>query len=85
MNITTTITQKGQVTIPSDIRKLLQLKPLDKLIFSVEEKKIVATPVKGDILDLYGSVKTKGKAIDFKKLRKKMIRKMALKIAGEGM
>ena len=84
MNITTTITQKGQVTIPVIIRRLLQLRPFDKLVFSIEEEKIVATPVKGDILELYGSVKKRERVVNLKQLRKKTIKGMATEIAAEG-
>lgn len=79
MGITTTITQKGQITIPIAIRKLLGLKAFDKLIFSVQEEKIVATPISTDILSLYGSVKSK-RPLDFKKVRRKMMRDLSSKI-----
>jgi len=75
MNITTSITEKGQVTIPVMIRRLLNLKPADLLVFTVEKEKIIATPVKQTILDLYGSVKTRSKTpLNFKKLRRQMIK-----------
>lgn len=43
MNNTTTITTKGQVTIPKHIRDELNLKPSDKVVFEVKDNKIVAT------------------------------------------
>lgn len=51
-----TVTQKGQVTIPLDIRKFLKLKPYSKVGFSRMNNKIVleSTP---DILDLVGKFK----------------------------
>ena len=36
-----TITQKGQVTIPKDIRKKLDVKQGDEVVFEVEHGKIV--------------------------------------------
>ena len=84
MNISTTITQKGQITIPKFIRQILELSPADELVVSVEGNKIVATPVKGDFLSLYGSVKHKGKPVDLKKLRQQTLLKMAENAAGEG-
>ncbi len=35
------ITQKGQVTIPKDIRKVLHVKQGDEVIFEVEEDKVI--------------------------------------------
>ena len=35
-NFETTLTEKGQVTIPQEIRKLLGLRPKDKVRFEVE-------------------------------------------------
>lgn len=85
MNISTTITQKGQITIPKFIRDILDLSPADSLVVSVEGEKIVATPVKGDFLSLYGSVKHKGKPINLKKLRQQTLLKMAENAAKEGL
>lgn len=84
MNIVSTLTQKGQVTIPASIRQMLGLKPFDKLIFTVKEEKIVAEPIKNSFLDLYGSVKYKGKKpLDFKKLRKQFMKAMAKRVIKE--
>lgn len=85
MNITTTLTQKGQITIPKLIRDLLGLSSADNFVVSVKDEKIVVTPVKGDFLSLYGSVKHKGKPIDFKKLRRQTITAMAKNAAKEGL
>lgn len=84
MNLITTISEKGQVTIPIAIRDLLGLEPFDKLVFTVEKEKIVAEAMKPNILALYGSVKPKNKKpVDLKKLRGKMVKEMAAKIALE--
>lgn len=37
MNYTTTMTSKGQITIPAALRKQLQLKPKDKVQYSMDE------------------------------------------------
>ena len=41
----TSVTKKGQTTIPEDIRKLLEIKPGDKVIWSIvtEKKKTYVT------------------------------------------
>jgi antitoxin PrlF len=55
----TTVTTKGQVTIPKKIRDDLGIQPNDKLDFSQEEGKIIVTPVK-TLKDYRGAVKAKG-------------------------
>jgi len=59
----TTITQKGQVTIPAQIRKVLNLKRGDQVKFIVTKKKEVKMkPAKRfSIMELYGSLKPKVK------------------------
>lgn len=55
----TTITQKGQVTIPALIRKALGLNRGDQVKFTITRKKVVQIkPAKKfSIMSLYGSLK----------------------------
>ena len=86
MTISATITSKGQITIPKPIRDLLDLAKNDLLVFTVQKsKKVLITPVKTDIMSLYGSLKTNKKYIDFKTARKKMEKIAAKEIASEGL
>ncbi len=49
------VTQKGQVTIPSDIRKTLQISEGDKVMFEVIGSEIIVTLMrKSDLNDLCG-------------------------------
>jgi len=77
------LTRKWQTTIPKDIRNLLGLNPNDKILYLIEGKKVVLKPLKGNILDLRGSVATKEKPIDFTKLRDTTRKKVARKILEE--
>ena len=74
------LTNKGQTTIPKDIRKLLGLKPNDKILYLLEGKKVILRPLKGNILALKGSINVKKKPIDFKRLREDTKKKVARKI-----
>ena len=71
MHGTSTITQKGQVAIPKEIRDFFNLKPSDKLHFSVEKNKIVAEPVVSTE-SMFGIIKTK--KVLSKKEMKRIIR-----------
>ncbi len=50
-----TLTSKGQITIPGEIRKRLGLKAQDKVEFSIEGERIILLPVRG-LKSLRGSV-----------------------------
>ena len=77
------LTRKWQTTIPKDIRKHLGLKPNDKIFYLIDGERVILKPLKGDILDLRGSVATKEKPIDFKKLRDTTREKVARRIIEE--
>ena len=77
------LTKKGQTTIPKNIRNFLNLAPNDKILYLMEGNKVVIKPLKGNILDLKGSVEAKDKPLDFKKLRGEMKKKVARKIVEE--
>ena len=85
MTYAATITDKGQVTIPVAIRNILRIEPSSRLIFSIEEERIIAEPVKNDFLDLYGSIKTNKKTLSIKSVRRIMMKKIAKNIAKEGL
>jgi len=80
------LTSKGQMTIPKEIRKALNLKPSEKVIIVVEGDRAIIQPLKGNLLDIGGSVKVanREKPIDFKKVREEVKRRVAKKGATRG-
>ncbi len=68
-----TLTKKGQTTIPKEVREFLGLFPEDKIIYSLDmsHHQVLLTPIAGTILGLKGVVPHKTGPIDFKNLRKK--------------
>ena len=60
MIYTATITQKGQVTIPVDIRRFLGVSPYERVTFVREANQIYIRPAKS-FLDLKGSVRSEKK------------------------
>jgi len=55
MTYTSTITTKGQVTIPIDIRKFFKVKPGDLVVFKKNKNTVTIEP-HTDILEVAGSL-----------------------------
>jgi antitoxin PrlF len=54
-----TITSKGQITIPKAIRESMNLNPKDKVDFILDGDRVILHPVK-PIQDFRGCIETKG-------------------------
>ena len=64
-----TVTSKGQVTIPAEIRRLLEMEPGDKVVFRVTEDGVELQPVTMSLEDTFGAVTPQSRPEDFTKLR----------------
>jgi AbrB family looped-hinge helix DNA binding protein len=83
---TSTVTARGQTTIPKEVRKSLGLKPNDKLLYVVSGDSVILRPIHGSLLGLRGIFKdaVKGKGpVDFKKLREETKRAIGKRIVEE--
>jgi len=80
------LTSRGQMTIPKEVRKALNLRPSEKVIIVVEGNRAILQPLKGNLLDIGGSVKItdREKPIEFKKVREEVKKRIAKKIATRG-
>ncbi len=76
------LTSKGQMTIPKVVRKALNLKPLEKVIIVIEGDQAVIKPLRGNILDIGGSIKIvdKEKPVDFHKVREEVKKRVAKRV-----
>jgi AbrB family looped-hinge helix DNA binding protein len=63
--ITASITQRGQVTIPAEVRKVLGVKPREKVTFRIEADEVRLVPAAFTIETAYGSVTPLKKPEDF--------------------
>ena len=77
-----TLSEKGQLTIPIEVRKALKIHPSDKIMITLEKNYAILAPIKGNILDLGGSVKIseKEKPVNFKEVRKEVLKKVVKRI-----
>ena len=67
--LTTTITSKGQVTVPVAIRKALGLKARDRVLFTLTHGGAELRPFQSELERVAGSVKPRKRPEDFKELR----------------
>lgn len=58
---TSTLTAKGQTTIPKGVREFLGLQPGDRLDFVIEGGKVVLEPASGDVRALKGMLHRPGR------------------------
>ena len=68
--ITTTITQRGQVTIPAEVRRRLGVGPRDKVAFAFDEDGVRLLPAPFTLESAYGSVTPRAHPEDFKAIER---------------
>ena len=64
--IVTTMTKRCQVTVPAEVRRLLGLKPRDKVAFTIEQDQVQLGPVRFTLESAFGSVKPSTPTDEFK-------------------
>ncbi len=63
--ISATITQRSQVTIPAEVRRVLGVKPRDKVTFTIEDGEVRLAPAPFSLESAYRSVRPSSKPEDF--------------------
>jgi AbrB family looped-hinge helix DNA binding protein len=63
------VSPKGQVTIPQEMRERLGLKPKDRVVFELEDDAIKIRPAGSRLLRHFGTVTPHRRPEDFKALR----------------
>lgn len=87
MQSTSSVTQKGQVTIPRHIRKALNIDAKDLVEFTLVDGEVRLRPIKSAVLASYGaiaSLKSRERPIDFRQLRSEVEEEIADEAASEG-
>ncbi len=62
-----TLTQRSQVTVPAEVRRVLGIGPRDKVAFQIEDDQVRLAPAKFTLETAFGSVKPRHKPEDFDK------------------
>lgn len=75
-----TITSKGQITLPKDVRKKLNLKAGEKVDFRVDEisRTVTMLPLNKKVDDVFGCLRSKynGKTISIEEMDRKLTEKL---------
>jgi len=80
----TTVTQKGQVTIPLQVREALGIKARDKVRFELEGDTVRLRRAPSRILAGYGSVIPRHRPEDFRAVRAEVEHTIAADVARDG-
>lgn len=62
------VSPKGQVTLPVEIRKLLGVKPKDKVVFQVKGDQVTISPARYTLESVMGSVEPPTRTEDFEQI-----------------
>lgn len=60
---TATVTSKGQITIPKEVRDALGLVPGDRVAFRLVEDAAILEPETFDVKELFGSLRSKVRGV----------------------
>ncbi len=80
-NLESSMTQKGQVTIPAEIRARLGLKPRDRVAFEIDGEEVKLRRAASKLLAGYGAVPPIRRPEDFRWLRERFEEDVAADVA----
>lgn len=79
----TRLTQKGQVTIPVEIRARLGLKPRDMVYFEMDGDEVKLKPARSKLLEGYGAVSPRKRPENWRKVRAEIEQAVAEEVGAE--
>jgi antitoxin PrlF len=83
MVVTAKITSKGQITLPKEVRKLLDVQTGSVVVFEQENDKVVIKPAR-TLQQFKGILKGRTKTVDFDQVREKVKEYRGKKVARGG-
>jgi AbrB family looped-hinge helix DNA binding protein len=81
---TSSVSPKGQVTIPVEIRQLLGIRPRDRVAFEVTDGQVLIRPARRSLDSLYRSVPTLEQPLSDKEMTQLAQEEHAREVAEEG-
>jgi antitoxin PrlF len=64
----TTMTQRSQITVPSEVKRVLGLKPRDRVAFTIEGCEVRLRPVEFTLETAFGSVEPRSRPEDLEEV-----------------
>ena len=80
-----TISTKGQLTVPVQIRRALGIQPQDRLIVRLTERKFEVEPFPMTLEEVYGSVEPINRPEDFDRILEIAREERAVRAASKGL
>jgi len=80
----TSMTVKGQVTLPAEVRAHLGLKPRDRVRFEIKGDEVVLKPATSRIDRYFGVVSTNGRVLSLREEREAFEEGVAEEVSNEG-
>jgi AbrB family looped-hinge helix DNA binding protein len=81
---TSSVSPKGQVTIPAEIRQLLGVRPRDRVAFEVTDGQVFIRPARRSLESLYRSVPALDRQVSDKEMTRLAQEEHAKEVAKEG-
>lgn len=81
--IPATLTRRGQVTVPAEVRRLLGVKPREKVVFRIEGDQVRLAPARFTLESAYSSVTPRHRPEDFKKMIREAMEQHADEVVAE--
>lgn len=81
--ILSSVSQKGQVTIPQEIRRQLGVKPKDKIAFRMEKGEVKIIPVGFPLENSFQAIPALKKKVGIKEMTRIAAEEAALRVANE--
>ena len=78
------MTQKGQVTIPAEMRAEMGLKPGDVVQFEVHDGRWVVAPRRSRLADIYGAIAPRSIPENWRVVREEVEAAVAREVVAEG-
>ena len=78
------MTQKGQVTIPAEMRAELGLKPGDVVQFEEHDGRWIVAPRRSRLADIYGAVTPRSSPENWRAVREEVEAAVAREVVAEG-
>lgn len=78
------VSPKGQVTIPAEIRRALGVKPRDKIAFRLENGAVLIAPAPSPLEDSYMAVPALRPPRSWKEVEQRVAEEQARRVAEEG-